>query len=76
MGGECNYLLRVQSSEMRLEFVPDAEWKSAVMLSWTQEDIEQLLTDAEHALVETAHRLRLPVQARIPLLLCLGSSLS
>ena len=31
MGGECNYLLRV-NRERRLEFVPDAEWKSQLML--------------------------------------------
>ncbi len=62
MGGECNYLLRVNSEAMRLEFVPDAEWKSAAMMSWTADDIAQLLTDAERALVQTAHRLRLPVQ--------------
>lgn len=35
MGGECNYLLRVSSGpERRLEFVPDAEWKSPYMMSW------------------------------------------
>lgn len=27
MGGECNYLLRA-NEDARLEFVPDAEWKS------------------------------------------------
>lgn len=34
MGGECNYLLRVAGKDRRLEFVPDAEWKSAYMMSW------------------------------------------
>lgn len=62
MGGECNYLLRVNSANMRLEFVPDAEWKSPAMMSWSDDDIMQLLIDAEAALIETAHRLRLPVQ--------------
>lgn len=31
MGGECNYLLRVAGPDKRLQFVPDAEWKSQFM---------------------------------------------
>lgn len=31
MGGECNYLLRVSGPDKRLQFVPDAEWKSPFM---------------------------------------------
>lgn len=62
MGGECNYLLRVAGPGLRLEFVPDAEWKSELMQSWTQADCERLLDAAERLLLEGAHRLRLPVQ--------------
>ena len=62
MGGECNYLLRVsRCAERRLEFVPDEEWKSAAMMSWSEEAIQAMLTSAEAALRETANRLRLPV---------------
>lgn len=60
MGGECNYLLRV-GSHGRLEFVPDREWKSALMSSWKQEDITVLLNAAEAMLLEGASRLCLPV---------------
>jgi len=61
MGGECNYLLRVKGPDRRLEFVPDAEWKSPYMMSWQQEDITQLLENAESLLLHSAARLRLPV---------------
>ncbi|KAH7622210.1 putative IMP-specific 5'-nucleotidase 1 [Nannochloris sp. 'desiccata'] len=61
MGGECNYLLRVAGPDRRLEFVPDKEWKSPFMMSWTETDIKELLHDAETLLLEGASRLRLPV---------------
>lgn len=64
MGGECNYLLRVSGPDKRLEFVPDREWKSPCMMSWTKEQCEALLDSAERLLLEGAHRLRLPVQVR------------
>ncbi len=61
MGGECNYVLRVARPDMRLQFVPDDDWKSTAMMSWASHDIARLLSDAERILTETAHRLRLPV---------------
>jgi IMP and pyridine-specific 5'-nucleotidase len=69
MGGECNYLLRVapaapgapRSAPRRLEFVPDAEWKSAEMMAWTDAAIAKLLDDAQRILVDGAARLRVPV---------------
>lgn len=61
MGGECNYLLRVAPENRRLEFVPDEEWKSSYMMTWTEADIKQLLFDAEALLLDGAARLRLPV---------------
>ena len=62
MGGECNYLLRVsRGAERRLDFVPDEEWKSAAMMSWSVEAIQAMLTSAEAVLRDTASRLRLPV---------------
>ncbi|KAL4452320.1 hypothetical protein ABPG75_007982 [Micractinium tetrahymenae] len=62
MGGECNYLLRVCGPDKRLQFVPDAEWKSPFMMSWTGGQCQALLDSAERLLLEGAHRLRLPVQ--------------
>jgi IMP and pyridine-specific 5'-nucleotidase len=65
MGGECNYLLRIKvdgpNANRRLEFVPDEEWKSQYMMSWKEEDIEDLLTNAESMLLDGAARLRMPV---------------
>ena len=61
MGGECNYLLRVAGESKRLQFVPDAEWKSPTM-AWREEDIQRLLAEAEGLLLEGASRLRLPVE--------------
>lgn len=66
MGGECNYLLRVgrqpQSGKRILEFVPDETWKSSYMMTWRQEDIDELLSNAESMLLDGAARLRLPVE--------------
>lgn len=66
MGGECNYLLRVSSCrEKRLEFVPDVEWKSPTMQSWSEAEIQTVLDAAGTALMETADHLRLPVLVRL-----------
>ncbi len=64
MGGECNFLLRVRNEDMRLEFVPDSEWKTPTMLAWCEQDIQQMLDDAQTILMEGAARLSLPVQVR------------
>jgi hypothetical protein len=40
MGGECNYLLRVNPRSKQLEFVPDDEWMTPEMLAWDEEDIK------------------------------------
>ncbi|XP_024536496.1 IMP-specific 5'-nucleotidase 1 [Selaginella moellendorffii] len=60
MGGECNYLLRV-NNKYRLEFVPDDMWKSKDMLEWSEEGIEELLDEAQGALQSASARLNLPV---------------
>jgi len=65
MGGECNYLLRV-NRERRLEFVPDAEWKSQLMLRWSEAEVQAALDEASAALAATAKHLRLPVHVRRP----------
>lgn len=62
LGGECNYLLRYNSASGRLEFVPDDEWKTPDMLSWTLADIQYTLDHAQHTLTEAAAGLKLPVQ--------------
>ena len=62
MGGECNYLLRCVWPECRLEFVPEQDWKSPYMLSWTPQGVDQLLLAATGVLLETADHLRLPVK--------------
>ena len=60
IGGECNYLLEVNDN-YHLKFVQDEFWKTKDMLEWLEEDIEQLLNDAELALKSAAARLRVPV---------------
>ena len=64
MGGQCSYLLRVEGPAKALRFVPDGEWKTPAMTAWSGADIAALLQQAEAILLETAARLRLPVQAR------------
>lgn len=61
MGGECNYLLRVTPDTKRLEFVPDHLWKTPVMASWKEEDIQEMLAGARAILEEGAKRLDLNV---------------
>lgn len=60
MGGECNYLLRV-NAQYRLEFIHDELWQSPDMLAWKEEDIKDLLDNAEKALRAAASRLRVPI---------------
>jgi IMP and pyridine-specific 5'-nucleotidase len=62
MGGECNYLLRVRPEDMRLDFVPEPEWKTPTMLGWCEEEIQKMLDEAQTILLEGAARLRVPVQ--------------
>lgn len=62
MGGECNYLLRV-NDDYRLEFVNDKDWMSALMLRWTKREVDDLLDEAKSILLNTAQHLRLPVKA-------------
>jgi hypothetical protein len=64
MGGECNYLLRVNQGTHRLEFVPDHEWKTEEMLSWQEVDIQELLDKAEVMLQQVAAQLRVHVHVR------------
>lgn len=61
MGGECNYLLRVDNN-YHLEFVEDKLWKSEDMFLWKEQDIQKLLDDAECALRSASARLHLPVE--------------
>lgn len=65
MGGECNYLLEV-GRDWRLHFVEDRQWKSEFMRSWQPHDIEAVLDSAQAILLESAARLRVPVQVRLP----------
>lgn len=62
MGGECNYLLRLNPSSKELEFVPDHEWKTPCMQGWKDADIKYVLREAEKLLLDTAYQLRLPVK--------------
>lgn len=61
MGGECNYLLKVDNN-YHLEFVEDKLWKSEDMFLWKEQDIQKLLDDAECALRSASARLHLPVE--------------
>ncbi|KAK9861437.1 hypothetical protein WJX84_001213 [Apatococcus fuscideae] len=62
MGGECNYLLRIDASTKQLAFVPDQAWKSPLMMSWSEEAISGLLDSAQLALKQAAGKLCLPVE--------------
>eukprot|EP00216_Chloropicon_sp_CCMP2111_P004772 CAMPEP_0198237228 /NCGR_PEP_ID=MMETSP1446-20131203/3070_1 /TAXON_ID=1461542 ORGANISM="Unidentified sp, Strain CCMP2111" /NCGR_SAMPLE_ID=MMETSP1446 /ASSEMBLY_ACC=CAM_ASM_001112 /LENGTH=389 /DNA_ID=CAMNT_0043919305 /DNA_START=323 /DNA_END=1492 /DNA_ORIENTATION=- len=61
MGGECNYLLKVDR-DYRLRFVDRAEWASDALLSFEEGDITALLDNAQDLLLETASTFKLPVQ--------------
>mmetsp|Transcript_36965 Transcript_36965/g.80525 ORF Transcript_36965/g.80525 Transcript_36965/m.80525 type:complete len:426 (-) Transcript_36965:134-1411(-) len=66
LGGESNYLLHASKDEaegrLRLHFVPDEEWKTPQLLSWTQEQIAEVLDRGTAALHEACERLDIPVQ--------------
>lgn len=65
MGGECNYLLYFDHERQQLAFCDDHLWKSNIMMNWEQDQIEDLLDEAEDLLVDTAARLRLSVQVGV-----------
>ncbi len=69
MGGECNYLLRIDASTKQLAFVPDQAWKSPLMMSWSEEAISGLLDSAQLALKQAAGKLCLPVEVSAHLLM-------
>jgi IMP and pyridine-specific 5'-nucleotidase len=68
MGGECNYLLRLNktvaadgTASMGLEFVDEKLWKDGRGVRWNHDDIMSLLDRAEAALRECADALRLKI---------------
>ncbi len=64
MGGECNYLLRIDSTTKQLAFIPDEAWKSPLMMSWSEADISKLLDTAQQALKQAASQLCMDVEVR------------
>ena len=70
MGGECNYLLRINGATKQLEFIPDQTWKSKLMMSWSEEAISGLLDTAQEALKQAASQLRLDVEVQLFLKFC------
>ena len=61
MGGECNYLLRV-NDDYRLEFVPSEEWHTEHMYDWRDnEDVRVFLNRAENFLISYAKHLSVEV---------------
>lgn len=62
MGGECNYLLRIDGATKQLVFIPDQTWKSQLMMGWSEEAISRLLDTAQASLKQAASQLRLDVE--------------
>lgn len=62
MGGECNYLLRIDGATKQLKFIPDQTWKSQLMMGWSEEAISRLLDTAQASLKQAASQLRLDVE--------------
>lgn len=61
MGGECNYLLRVNDA-YRLEFVPAQEWHTDQMYDWRQnKEVASFLDRAEEFLTSYASHLGVEV---------------
>ena len=59
MGGECNYLLKI-NDDYRLEFVPREKWVTCAMM-WNDAEVEHLLNRAQEILLDTADKLKVPV---------------
>lgn len=62
LGGECNYLFRVDPEGYGMVEVDDTLWVTPEMRSWADADVKRMLDIAEAALTENAARLRLDVQ--------------
>ncbi|QDZ19118.1 IMP-specific 5'-nucleotidase [Chloropicon primus] len=59
MGGECNYLLKIDEN-YKLYFIPRSEWASCAMM-WDESEIEALLDRAQAVLLNTASKLNVEV---------------
>ena len=63
MGGEASYLFEYASDEeARLRWVPRERWALKEMMSWTDENINDLLDVAEEALKECIRTMKLEAQ--------------
>ncbi|KAF2084941.1 IMP-specific 5'-nucleotidase 1 [Saccharata proteae CBS 121410] len=63
MGGESSYLFRYAADGSHaLRSVPREQWLLEEMVSWTDEDVAELLNVAEGALSECVKNMRLPAQ--------------
>jgi IMP and pyridine-specific 5'-nucleotidase len=58
---------RYNHDRRQMEFVPDEQWKSAEMMSWSDDDIATVLDRAQSVLEEAAASLCLQYRVRFPL---------
>lgn len=65
MGGECNYLFRLDGETGELRFIPREEWAIPQMLEWTEADIVEVLDHGEKLLFKMLERLNLSARATI-----------
>lgn len=62
MGGESNFMFAYSSkAKWKLEHVPYKDWQLPEMLTWTEENVKDLLDVAESALKHSVSCLNLPV---------------
>lgn len=65
MGGECNYLFRLNGETGDLQFIPREDWAIPQMLSWSEADICEILDHGEKLLIKMLERLNLSARATI-----------
>lgn len=60
MGGESNFLFRLNASAGQLEPINEAAWKLPAMKQWAQDDVEEVLNFAQSHLGILVEKLGLP----------------
>ena len=62
MGGQCNFLFRLNRETFHLTSVPDEEWMTSEMLSWDADASKEMLNAAMRELQAVSAKFRLPMR--------------
>jgi len=62
MGGQCNFLFRLDRETFRLKLIPEKEWMTSEMLDWDPIASQEMLNAAMRELQAVSAKFRLPMR--------------